>query len=275
MTKHYLQGNGKYRMYEIESHFPLAFCSSVASARKSVQSVGRRPKINPELMCYLNNIGPHLKNIRPKSRNQINETTSAAHIPEFKSTFKRMGSQKAGAHKKLKLKKSSRLYLKHCCFNIHTSKPKVPQSTKQQDKPLGQKVFEFPQPFACFNMHNDETYNKNEDYKNLVNFLENTRMKSGKLRSTTPNNQFSKQYMKKNNYIDIEQKSNDKYVPYTNSVIHKDIYERKLDINRIIQSNTGKYGNDDPYKIMAESVKARNPIQIGRASCRERVYALV
>lgn len=265
MSKHHLQENYKYRMYQLDASAPFSFCSSVASARKSVYSVNSRPKLATNLISYG----------RLKSRNLVNVTASAAHVPEFKTNFKRVVSQEPAKHRKLKLKNSSRIAIKRNKFNIHTIKPKIPSSTKQE-KSFGERsvIAAYP-PNKRPNIQICPS--KNHEYDKLIKFLECTRSKFNKARPITPCSQLSKPGSRKNNFAEIVQNKSIrrkmcKDIPLKQHEGSYEIFDNKTSNNKLLNSvKFSKKEYDDPYKIMQE-VKGSKQVQFLSTEDSKRLW---
>eukprot|EP00826_Nyctotherus_ovalis_P054097 TRINITY_DN7064_c0_g3_i2.p1 TRINITY_DN7064_c0_g3~~TRINITY_DN7064_c0_g3_i2.p1 ORF type:complete len:317 (+),score=73.04 TRINITY_DN7064_c0_g3_i2:79-1029(+) len=229
--------NGKYRMYEAGLYLPLNFSSSVASARKSVQSANKRPRIEADPTYYLNSLIPSRKNSNPRARNYILETSSASHIQELKASFKRTPIQKPGASKTSKPKNSPKL---NCALNAELTKSKAPYSTKQQDRPRAQRLFVFPQLLPCA-----EHEQRANNYKRLVKLLEGIKKKS---RCATPCGQSAKGAYRRSN--GLEGAGRGKY--------REGDYETFEGKASLAKSNCNTHANDDPYRVDIKPTAARN-----------------
>jgi len=240
-------------MYEAGVYFPLNFCSSVTSTRKYAQSVNKRPKIEKDLVCYLNNISLFHKNMNSNKKIKIKETNSTTHIAEFRTSSKRMESQKSGANKIFKAKNSPKV---NCTFNIEIIKPKAPQSTKQQDKSSGQGYFVFPQPVPS---EPDTNLHKDNNYERLVKLLEGIRKKS---RCRTPCGQVARAIYKRGNLIEVSHHSSRKgpvRVPVKGEC-KEDCYESLENRIQFHPKTNHVCTNNDPYKINDRSIASRNDV---------------
>ena len=256
MSRKYLQNHSKHK--NIDPQLPLTFNNSIALVCRSTHSLNKQQKIDPD--HSFKSIFLRGKNNKFKSRNPITNATSTLNIPESKQSFKRASSQKPRVSRKLKFKKFSKLNLKHPGFNIHVIKNRTVQSTKQNDKEFCQRSFVFARP----NTRNCGVNIMKSSKTRLGNYTENTQSKQNRTRVGTPNNQFSKYYLRKNKHIEMITNKNmvsKKCSPYTNSRIHKTknikLYEDHYNKNKRINNNnlsmSNKWSNtDNPYKIVTE-----------------------
>lgn len=223
-------------MYEAGLHLPLNFSSSVASARKSVQSASKRPRIEADPNYYLNSLIASRKNSNPKTRNYILETSSASHIQELRASFKRTPVQGRGS-KSSKSKNSPKV---NCVFNMELAKSKAPYSTKQQDKPHAQRLFVFPQVFPCA-----EHERRANNYKRLVKLLEGIKKKS---RCATPCGQSAKGVYRRNNGLEGAGRGRCKEGDY-------ETFEAKASLAK---SSCNTHTNNDPYRVESKFAATRN-----------------
>ena len=152
----------------------------------------------------------------------------------------RTTSQKPGTTKKNKLRDSSRI--NKGCLNIHITRANMARVSKQSSKsPVSKK-------------------NCKDQIKKLMHILSGTKVNS-KMSS-------------KRKVGQRRESSSSEYTPYSKSRVsktrpskpHKNNYETlvnslvKKKAKKPIECNFKKYGNEDPYKIIAESSKTRNGI---------------
>jgi len=263
MSKHHLQENNKYKMYQLDASI---LCSSVSSARKSVYS---RSKLKKNLIYY-QNVAHRLK-----SRNLVNVTTSAAHVPEFKTNIKRVVSQKPTKHSKPKFKDPSLITIKRNKFNIHTIKPKLPNSTKQ-DKSFEEKSTLAPYP-SNSRPNIQISPSKNYEYDKLMRLLEFTHGKLNKSRPITPCGHFSKPFSRKSNFVEVAQNKSIrrkmcKDIPLKKHEPSYELLDTKISKSKLLNSvKFNKKEYDDPYKIMPET-KETKQIQFMNSEDSKRLW---